>query len=133
MTKRHWLYLLLVASVAINLLITGAVSARWFLGRQPEPPMAWSVRDLPPTTRQQLQPVFEEAIDTLVPLRRALRERERELGVVLQGKDIDPAALEAALVRDKAFVLDGEILDSPLLEAVAPDSEIHFLPRLGGG
>jgi len=42
-------------------------------------------------------------------------------------------ALEAALVRDKAFVLDGEILDSPLLEAVAPDSEIHFLPRLGGG
>ena len=42
-------------------------------------------------------------------------------------------ALEAALVRDKAFVLDGEILDSPLLEAVAPDSEIHFLPRIGGG
>ena len=30
MTKRHWLYLILVASVAINLLITGAVSARWF-------------------------------------------------------------------------------------------------------
>jgi len=97
MTKRHWLYLLLVVSLAINLLITGAVSARWFLGRQPEPPMAWSVRDLPLATRQQLQPVFEEAITTLVPLRRALRERERELGVVLQGKDIDPAALEAAL------------------------------------
>lgn len=42
-------------------------------------------------------------------------------------------ALEAALARDKAFVLDGEILDSPLLEAVASDSEIHFLPRIGGG
>ena len=41
--------------------------------------------------------MFEEAITTLVPLRRSLRERERELGVVLQGKDIDPAALEAAL------------------------------------
>ncbi len=97
MTKRHWLYLLLVVSLAINLLVAGALSARWLLGLQPEPPMAWSVRDLPQTTRQQLNPVFEEAIDTLVPLRRALRERERELRVVLQGEDIDSAALEAAL------------------------------------
>jgi Spy/CpxP family protein refolding chaperone len=97
MTKRHWLYLLLVVSLAINLLVAGALSARWLLGRQPEPPMAWSVRDLQPSTRQQLQPVFQEAKMTLVPLRRALRERERALRVVLQGEDIDPAALEAAL------------------------------------
>ena len=41
--------------------------------------------------------------------------------------------LGQALQDDKAFVLDGEIIDAPLLEAVGPHSEVHFLPRIGGG
>ncbi len=32
-----------------------------------------------------------------------------------------------------AVAIDGEIVAEPLLEAVGPDSEVHFLPRLGGG
>lgn len=50
------------------------------------------------------------------------------------------AALEArfpglaeALEADHAVAIDGDIIDQPLLEALAPDSEIHFLARLGGG
>ena len=97
MTKRHWLHLLLVGSLAINLMAAGALSARWVQERRPEPPMAWSARELPPATRQQLKPVFEEARETIAPLRRSLREQERDLREVLRREDIDLSALESAL------------------------------------
>ena len=32
-----------------------------------------------------------------------------------------------------AIAIDGEIVNDPLLEPIDPDSEIHFLPRIGGG
>ena len=32
-----------------------------------------------------------------------------------------------------AISIDGEIIESPLLEEVGPDSEVHFLPSLSGG
>lgn len=98
MTKRHWLYLLLIGSLAINLMVAGALSAKWLQERRPEAPMAWSARDLPPETRQKLQPVFEEAKTTVAPLRRSLREQERDLREVLRREDIDPDALESALL-----------------------------------
>jgi sulfur-carrier protein len=37
-----------------------------------------------------------------------------------------------ALARS-AVAIDGEIFPDPLLEPVGPDSEVHFLPRVGGG
>ena len=36
-------------------------------------------------------------------------------------------------IRRAAVAIDGEIYNDPLLEAVEPDSEVHFLPRVGGG
>jgi molybdopterin converting factor small subunit len=32
-----------------------------------------------------------------------------------------------------AVAIDGEIYPDPLLEPVGPESEVHFLPRVGGG
>ena len=32
-----------------------------------------------------------------------------------------------------AVAIDGEIVHTPLLEYVAPDSELHFLYRISGG
>jgi molybdopterin converting factor small subunit len=32
-----------------------------------------------------------------------------------------------------AVAIDGEIFPDPLLEPVGPGSEVHFLPRVGGG
>ena len=32
-----------------------------------------------------------------------------------------------------ALAIDGEIIADPLLEPVHPQSEIHFLPKIGGG
>ena len=32
-----------------------------------------------------------------------------------------------------AVSIDGEIIQDPFLEPVGPDSEVHFLPQIGGG
>ena len=39
----------------------------------------------------------------------------------------------AALRDEVAVAIDGEIVNDPLLERIEPDSEIHFLPKIGGG
>lgn len=54
-------------------------------------------------------------------VRRLLAELERRF-----------PGLGAALVG-AAVAIDGEIFPDPLLEPVGPDSEVHFLPRVGGG
>jgi molybdopterin converting factor small subunit len=43
--------------------------------------------------------------------------------------------LEAQLGNGIAIAIDGEILprEEALLERLRPDSEIHFLPQIGGG
>jgi len=37
------------------------------------------------------------------------------------------------LEREMAVSIDGEIYQDPFLETIAPDSEVYFLPRIGGG
>ena len=32
-----------------------------------------------------------------------------------------------------AIAIDGEIYADPFLEPIGPDSEVYFLPRIGGG
>jgi len=34
---------------------------------------------------------------------------------------------------ENAIAIDGEIIQEPLLEPIAPESEVHFLPPIGGG
>lgn len=41
--------------------------------------------------------------------------------------------IAAAIDADFAVVIDGDIINEPLLEPIAPDSEVHFLHRIGGG
>ena len=36
-------------------------------------------------------------------------------------------------ITEKAVSIDGMIIQDPLLERVAPDSEVHFLDRISGG
>ena len=38
-----------------------------------------------------------------------------------------------SLDNGMAVAIDGEIYPTPLLEALRPDSEVHFLPPIGGG
>jgi molybdopterin converting factor small subunit len=41
--------------------------------------------------------------------------------------------LGAVLREDTAIAIDGEIYPDALLERIEPGSEVHFLPRVGGG
>ena len=55
-------------------------------------------------------------------VRRLLAELERRF-----------PGLGDALARDAAISIDGEIHPNALLEPLAPESEVHFLPRVAGG
>ena len=41
--------------------------------------------------------------------------------------------IRAELEREMAVAIDGEIYQDPFLECIATDSEVYFLPRIGGG
>jgi len=41
--------------------------------------------------------------------------------------------IKPELEREMAVAIDGEIYQDPLLEKIASDSEVYFLPRVGGG
>lgn len=42
-------------------------------------------------------------------------------------------ALERKEIMSMAVSIDGVIIHDPLLEPVSPDSEVHFLHRIGAG
>lgn len=42
-------------------------------------------------------------------------------------------ALRHTLQEELSVAIDGEIIHEPFLEAVGPDSEVHFLHRISGG
>ncbi len=41
--------------------------------------------------------------------------------------------IRGAIEKDFAVVIDGDIINDPLLEPIPPEAEIHFLHRIGGG
>ena len=41
--------------------------------------------------------------------------------------------LDELLSGQVAVAIDGEIMSDPLLEPLQADTEVHFLPRVGGG
>lgn len=56
-----------------------------------------------------------------------------DYGSLLAVLDRRYPGLAASLGVGMAVAIDGEIFPTPLLEAVGPDSEVHFLPVIGGG
>lgn len=58
----------------------------------------------------------------------ALNYRELVSVLVDRYQDLDPDTL-----MKMAVSIDGEIIHNPLLEKLAPASEVHFLYRISGG
>ncbi|MDK1023349.1 MAG: MoaD/ThiS family protein [Gammaproteobacteria bacterium] len=54
----------------------------------------------------------------------------RDLVSALEDKYQD---LGSDTLMKMAVAIDGEIIHDPLLERLAPDSEVHFLYRISGG
>jgi molybdopterin synthase sulfur carrier subunit len=63
----------------------------------------------------------------------------RSVGEVIESLAQQYPALGAALVDDDSLragltvVVDGDVTPSGLLQKVTPESEVHFLPAIGGG
>jgi molybdopterin converting factor small subunit len=57
----------------------------------------------------------------------------RNVRSLLANLDARFPGLAAELEGRVAVAIDGEIYNDPLLEPVEEDSEVHFLPRVGGG
>ena len=63
---------------------------------------------------------------------RSIRELIRQLGERFPG--IDKQLLEDGDIRPSIAVsIDGEIATGGVLDTVAENSEVHFIPALGGG
>ena len=63
---------------------------------------------------------------------RSIRELVRNLGAQFPG--IDQQLLQDGDIRPSIAVsIDGEIATGGVLDAVSENSEVHFIPALGGG
>lgn len=97
--------IILVCSLAINLLLVGGIIGRVAFG-PPRPPMldhlGWMVRNLDKRTRRALRPELETHARTVMPLRREMRAAQRQFESALTQPTLDEKQLDAALERLRA-------------------------------
>ncbi|MGC1188945.1 MoaD/ThiS family protein [Candidatus Binatus sp.] len=75
---------------------------------------------------------FTGGLDRVEVPGRSIRELVRQLGQQFPG--IDQQLLEDGDIRPSIAVsIDGEIATGGVLDAVSENSEVHFIPALGGG
>ena len=84
MSERSVSHPVLLFSLAINLLLIGALAGEWVSGaRRPPPPMQWATSDLDEATRARVRQILEEQR----PAARTLRHDLRAIDQQLQGFD----------------------------------------------
>ena len=100
MKKSQWTGLALALSVAVNLLVGGALLGRQFRAPAgPPPPMAWALRDLDPAVRETLRPRLRERLSEAQPARRELRLALQALGQAVKREPMDREAASRALAK----------------------------------
>ena len=100
MKKSHWVGLALALSVAVNLLVGGALLGRLLRPPpDPQPPMAWALRDLDPSVRETLRPQLRKRLSEAQPARRELRLALQSLGQALRQEPMDRDAASRALAQ----------------------------------
>ena len=103
--RRRLFNIILVCSLAINLLLLGGIIGRFAFG-PPRPPrldhLGWVVRNLDKSTRRELRPELVAHARKMMPLRRQIRAAQQQFEEVLLQPKLDPARLDAALARLRA-------------------------------
>jgi uncharacterized membrane protein len=99
---RRGLIIALVISMAVNLLLGGAILGRVLMGPPPGPMpnhLGWIIRDLDTDTRKQLKPLLVEHARKAMPLRQEMRQAQRAFRQALLTEPLDESELTASLER----------------------------------
>ncbi len=103
MSKGSIIGIALVFSVALNLLVAGAIIGRTVFGANPRsvshPPLGWVLRDLDEETRRKIRPGLEDQARIVAPLRDEMRAAQLEFYQLINKQEIDEAALGQSLRR----------------------------------
>ena len=121
MSERSVSYLVLLCSVAINLLFIGAIAGEWVSGaRRPPPPMQWAANDLDEATRARVRQILEEQRPAAQTLRHDLRAIDQRLMALIRASTLDPEALNATLSDLRRTNGEYQALLHGSLESVLP-------------
>ena len=121
MSERSVSYPVLLCSVAINLLLIGAIAGEWVSGaRRPPPPMQWATNDLDEATRARVRQILEEQRPAAQTLRHDLRAIDQRLMTVIRASTLDPEALNATLSDLRRTNGEYQALLHASLESVLP-------------
>ena len=121
MSERSVSYPVLLFSLAINLLLIGAIAGEWVSGaRRPPPPMQWATNDLDEATRARVRQILEEQRPATQTLRHDLRAIDQRLMTVIRASTLDPEALNATLSDLRRTNGEYQTLLHASLESVLP-------------
>ena len=121
MSERSVSYPVLLFSLAINLLLIGAIAGEWVSGaRRPPPPMQWATNDLDEATLARVRQILEEQRPAAQTLRHDLRAIDQRLMTVIRASTLDPEALNATLSDLRRTNGEYQALLHGSLESVLP-------------
>lgn len=130
MNKRNLLLILLLASLALNLLLIGGIGWRMANARdyvQPlvPPSTGWILRDLSEGRRAELQPAAREGFESVRPARIEMLRAQRLVNELIGGDSFDQEALEDAFAQLRELSMDYQALShertTELLELLTPE------------
>ena len=91
---------LVVVSVALNLLLAGVIGGHVLLGQgKSVQPLAWALREIPPTIREQVRPIVREHSREMATVKRDVRRSERRLRGLIESEALNREDLQAALTE----------------------------------
>ena len=127
MNKRNLLIILLIASVAVNLLLIGGIgwriaSARQFVQLLIPPNTSWIVQDLAEDRRAELEPIMRESFEPVSPARTELFRAQRRVNELIGNESFDREALEDALAQLRERNMD--------YQALSHEQTLEILGRL---
>jgi uncharacterized membrane protein len=131
MTRTRWLQLALVLSLAINLLVAGAILGRF---RDHAPPLDWATEPLDPEARDLIRPMMRERVTKTIQMRRELRRAQARIRDLMTDDSLDEAALAEELAGLRA--LSGEyqrVMHETAVEIMAqltPEQRLRVARRL---
>ena len=91
---------LVVVSVALNLLLAGVIGGHVLLGQgKSVQPLAWALREIPPTIREQVRPIVLEHSREMATVKRDVRRSERRLRGLIESEALNREDLQQALTE----------------------------------